>query len=59
MEKNSLDPELLEIMWGVYNRWSGHELAEVIAHIRSELTERERRQQIEDEIHRLAQERDS
>lgn len=40
-----MDQELLAIMRGVYSRWTGQELAEVIALIRSEF---ERQRQIKE-----------
>ena len=38
---NEPDPELLEIMQGVYERWTGYQVADVIRVIRQEI-ERQR-----------------
>jgi hypothetical protein len=48
----TIDPELYKIMKGVYARWTGYELADVIKVIRAEI---EAEQQLKQELAQLEQ----
>lgn len=56
--QNEPDPELLQIMQGVYERWTGYQVADVIRVIRAQIEHQREQDALDADIAELLLKRD-